>query len=185
MLHEQDQAAGVFVLGGADRRRMQHREGDAVLGPRLPGADDFHRQAARLQGRQRGAHAGQIALAERRRRDDAANREAIGELRHAVEVIEIAVREEERIDPANAARPEERSDVAACHVGPGGGAGVIDEDVASGRFNDGAAAVADGDEGAAQFAGPMGPKLQRDAETPARRPPPRAANASAARGIAK
>src|SRR5438132_661865 len=81
----------------ADARRVENLEQDAVVFPGIARGDDLDVQAVLLQCRQCSSHPCVVALRERRRRDHPPDRETIRELRHAVEVIEIAVRENQRV----------------------------------------------------------------------------------------
>jgi hypothetical protein len=66
-------------------------------------------------------------------------------------VIEVGVREDHFIDAADAALPEKRREVPARHLGTGERTGVVEQGASIRCFNHGAAAVADGEERAAQL----------------------------------
>src|SRR5436190_17967518 len=103
---------------------MQCLQFHAIDVPAVAALDDFNGKPALFERRERLLHARGFTFGKRRRGADAADRKTIRELRNAVEMIEIAVREYKFIDVPDAARPEERGDVAARHIGARRGAGV-------------------------------------------------------------
>src|ERR1041384_4055054 len=81
-------------------------------------------------------------------------------------MVEVSVRQDKPIDPADAARPEVGSDVPPGHVRPVDGAGIVDDDFTVRRFKDGAPAIPHRDEGATKFAWTRRHDLQCDAQAP-------------------
>ena len=130
---------------------MQDRQLDLAQAQPVAGAQHAHWDTPRLQFLHRPPHRRRRSLSKRRRAAHLAHRETLQQGDEAVEVIQVGVGQHQLVDPADAAVPQERRDVAARDLRAADAADVVEQRPAVRRFQHHAAAVADGEEGAAQL----------------------------------
>ena len=127
-------------------RRMRNCELDASLVPRPGCRDRVHRDASRPQLFDQPRRHGIVHAGETRREPHFPDREPVEQVWQAVVVVLIGVAQEDRVDAADAARPERRRDDAAADGRIAQAAAIVEESLTVGRVDQDRQAVPDGQE---------------------------------------
>ena len=152
-------------------RRVPDRELNAGLFPRLGRGDRSHRDAASLEVvRQAGSPGDCPAPAKPRREPHFADREPVEQVGQAVVVVLVGVAQEDRVDAADAARPERRRDDPAADGRIAEAAAIVEQSLAVGRVEKDRQAMPDRQEFGLQ-GGVLAPRRRRATSRARSRPP--------------
>src|SRR5437588_10371712 len=134
MANAQYQTAGVLVSLRSNGGWVEHFELH-VPGPQsVARVDNSHGDLMVLERLHQQADAWRVLLREARCRGHLANRKTLQQGHHSVKVIEIRMRKEDFVDPADAAVPEVGCDLTPRDIGTAERSGVIQQRTPIGCF---------------------------------------------------